>query len=445
MWQRLLQVTSVVLLCIVLCGVCVQAPISVVADTQFPAYALLIKSWKELCLGIAGMLIAVALWQSGKWRLLRHEPAAWLSVAIAGVYIVTLYGFANHSAGESAALLVTLRIYLAAALGYSVVLLWPDMRQKLLGAVAIGVTIVGVFALLQATVLPKDILQHIGYSSATIQPYLTVDQNPDFVRINSTLRGPNPLGAMAVIGLSLIAALLVRRVPFTRWQYGIGGMVIIGLIVALWSSYSRSAWLAMTFAVVMVMAGATGLRIPSRRTIALSGVMLAVAVLVGLYALRSDFVQHVVFHTNPASPTTVKSDHEHLDSLRSGVVHTLAYPLGTGLGSVGSPSLLTDSPRIVENQYFYIAAEAGWLGLLLHLVLFGYVVWRLWQRRDNALALGVAAAGIGMVIVGLVLPVWVDDTVGITWWALAGVALGSIAMQSGKENDDARTHHQKAA
>lgn len=444
MWQKLLQITSVTLLCVVLCGVCIQAPISVVADTQLPAYALLLKSWKELCLGLAGVLIAVALWQSGKWQVLRREPAVWLSVAIAGVYMATLYGFANHPAGESAALLVTLRIYLVVALGYSAVLLWPDMRQKLLGSVAAGMAIVGVFALLQVAVLPKDILQHIGYSSATIQPYLTVDQNPDFVRINSTLRGPNPLGAMAVIGLSLIAALLVRRVLFARWQYVIGGVVATGLLVALWSSYSRSAWLAMVL-VAVVLGGVVGFRTLSRRTLGLAGVVLAVVVLGGLYVLQSDFVQHVVFHTNPASPTAIKSDHEHLDSLQSGVAHTLAYPLGTGLGSVGSPSLLTDSPRIVENQYFYIAAEAGWLGLLLYLILFGYVIWRLWQCRDDALALGVAVAGMGMAIVGLVLPVWADDTVGMTWWALAGIALGSIAGQSRKENNHARTHYQKTA
>jgi hypothetical protein len=48
---------------------------------------------------------------------------------------------------------------------------------------------------------------------------------------------------------------------------------------------------------------------------------------------------------------------------------------------------------------------------------------RLWQRRTDWLALGLFSSGIGLALIGLLLPVWVDDTVSIVWWGLAAVAI----------------------
>ena len=98
-------------------------------------------------------------------------------------------------------------------------------------------------------------------------------------------------------------------------------------------------------------------------------------------------------------------------------------PFGAGIGSTGSASLGTDQPLIIENQYLFIAHETGWIGLTVFIGLFGLILRRLWQRRRDWLALGVFASGIGLAVIGLLLPVWVDDTVSIVWWGLAAVAL----------------------
>jgi hypothetical protein len=79
---------------------------------------------------------------------------------------------------------------------------------------------------------------------------------------------------------------------------------------------------------------------------------------------------------------------------------------------------------IIENQYLFIAHEAGWLGLLLFMAIFGLVMVRLWHVRADWLVLGIFASGIGLALIGLLLPVWVDDTVAIIWWALAATAIG---------------------
>ena len=70
-----------------------------------------------------------------------------------------------------------------------------------------------------------------------------------------------------------------------------------------------------------------------------------------------------------------------------------------------------------------VAHEVGWLGLLLFAGLFYAVLRLLWCHRSDWLALGVFASGIGLAVIGLMLPVWADDTVSIVWWGLAAVSL----------------------
>ena len=79
---------------------------------------------------------------------------------------------------------------------------------------------------------------------------------------------------------------------------------------------------------------------------------------------------------------------------------------------------------IIENQYLFIAHEVGWPGLALFVALFVMILVRLWKFRSDWLALGVLASGIGLALIGLLLPVWADDTVSIIWWGLAGLAIG---------------------
>jgi hypothetical protein len=97
--------------------------------------------------------------------------------------------------------------------------------------------------------------------------------------------------------------------------------------------------------------------------------------------------------------------------------------MGAGIGSTGSASLLGTEPVIIENQYLMIAHEVGWLGVVLFAVLYGYMVGRLWQQRRDWLALGIWASGVGLAAIGLLLPVWADDTVSIVWWGLAAISL----------------------
>src|SRR5690606_12369288 len=89
-----------------------------------------------------------------------------------------------------AGLMIDLRYVVFFVLVYILMKIEPRYKELFLRVGIAGAVIVIGFGVAQLF-LPPDILKYIGYGDQTIQPYLTVDENPDFVRINSTLRGPD--------------------------------------------------------------------------------------------------------------------------------------------------------------------------------------------------------------------------------------------------------------
>jgi hypothetical protein len=134
-------------------------------------------------------------------------------------------------------------------------------------------------------------------------------------------------------------------------------------------------------------------------------------------------VKNVVFHNNPTTGAAVDSNADHVTSLVDGVRLAASQPMGAGVGTTGSASLFGGGPLIIENQYLMIAHEVGWLGLGLFLAIYIVFLKRVWRERQDWFALGIWASGIGLGIIGLLLPVWADDTIAIVWWGLAAVVL----------------------
>jgi len=203
--------------------------------------------------------------------------------------------------------------------------------------------------------------------------------------------------------------------------------------MALWASYSRSALVAGVVALAIIALVTVARRLPRWVWIALCVVALGLAG--GLYAARdTHFVSHVILHEDPNEGNDTNSNDGHVESLVDGTDRMISQPLGGGIGSTGSASLLGDNPLIIENQYLYIAHEVGWLGIILFGVLFVMLLKGLWKKRKNWLALGIFASGISLALIGLLLPVWADDTVSIVWWGLAALALaGSTEKQARKK------------
>lgn len=410
------------ILLVIFAGIVIHAPLTVWLGTLAPDWELFIKSWKEVLMLLATPLALVLVTKKKLWGEFSRD---WLFRAVIGfalLHIIVLIFFWNGVNPTLAGLSIDLRWLLYFSLVYALIRIQPSYRAIFVKVGVGGALVIGIFALLQVTVLPKDILAGIGYEkNVTIAPYLTVDENENYVRINSTLRGPNPLGAYAVIVLSvLLAYVAAKRRQANIWLSGVMG--VTGL-VALWFSYSRSALLAGLVAAVTIAYFAFRKR-PSK-TVWIAGLGV-VGVIVGLVAAtwQTQFVQQVILHEDPSDSNMINSNDGHRESLETGVKLLLQQPLGAGVGSTGSASLYGDHGFIIENQYLFIAHEVGWLGLLLFFALFAIVMQRLWVKRDDWLALGVLASGIGLALIGLLLPIWVDDTVAIIWWGLAALVLG---------------------
>lgn len=422
------------LLAVVLLGVVVHAPLSVGLGTLFPGAELFIKSWKELLLGVAALLLVYTLFKEKRWGIY-NERLFYGIAAFSGLCLLLVPFLYTGLEATLAGLLINLRFFLVFVLVYSAVKLYPGSVRIFLGATFAGVLIVVGFAALQLTVLPVDILKYIGYSEATIMPYMLVDQNPDFVRINSTLRGPNPLGAYMVVVLASLVALLVagRQKLSRRARTGLFVLAVLAIVV-LWATYSRGAALGAMAALGIVAVVVFGGRVSRIVWIGLvAGALLLGGALIA--ARETPFVSTVILHEDPAEAGDFNSNDEHAASLMDGLERMLAQPFGAGIGSTGSASFHTDSPLIIENQYLFIAHETGWVGLVLFLAVSGGVLMLLWRRRGEWLALAAFSSGVGLMIIGMVLPVWVDDTVSIVWWALAAIALAVPARRKGEEND----------
>ena len=412
------------ILLVIFGGIVLHAPISVGLSTLFPDYALFVKSWKEVLMFVAIITVGIILYKKRQFKVLK-EPLMLASGVYAAIHLVLLPILWQGLTSSEAGLMIDLRYVLYFSLVYIAIRIYPEYRRKFIILGVVGALIVFVFAILQVFILPYDVLKYIGYSKDTIVPYLVVDRNYDYLRINSTLRGPNPLGAYACIGLGL----LVSWTIFNRNKLKkLGTLLLVVLIafggfVALWSSYSRSAAGAAIITVAIVL----GLRFRHKITkkIWIICIILLFSVVSLLLTFKNtSFVSQTILHENPGMVDTPSSNDGHVNSLRDGLKRVLMQPLGGGVGGTGSASLYSTSPLTIENQYLFIAHEAGWLGLIVFMYIFAEVLRQLWKHRQDYLAVGVFASGLGLAVIGLLLPVWADDTVSIVWWGLAGIALG---------------------
>jgi len=422
--QLVLGKIYVGILLVIFGGIVLHAPFSVAVGTLFPSHSLLIKSWKEILMLVAGVIAIFLLYKTKKTKIL-CDPIILIIAAYAVLHLVLLtYNFQGVSA-SLAGLAIDLRYILFFALVYITINLYPEYRKIFIRVGIAGALVILIFALLQVFILPHDILKYIGYSINTISPYLTVDQNNDFIRINSTLRGPNPLGAYSVIILAIaIAAISKNKVDKVKTSITITAILLVGGLVALWSSYSRSALIAAVLSVAIVLAITVFHKLSTKMWITIGLSMVILTAGVSMIA-GNQFISNVLLHENPSGGSNISSNEGHISSLQDGVNQLIRQPLGAGIGSTGSASLYSSNQEIIENQYLFTAHESGWLGLIGFVVIFGSIIYRLWRSRSNWLSLGVFASGIGLALIGMLLPVWVDDTVAIIWWGLAAIAIYS--------------------
>lgn len=400
----------------------------------------LLRIWKELLVVALLPAVVVLAWRTDQTR--RWLVTSWV-VRLIGLYVLLnlamgVWAITHHRVNVVAliyALLINLRFIYFFIICVVVASSDSFLKRHYSKILLIPAAIVIVFGLAQQFLLSYDFLRHFGYGVRTIPAYQTVDSNLDYRRIQSTLRGANPLGAYLVLILPAMAMVLPKRRVLR-----LSGLVA-GLIT-LFYSYSRSAWMGVGLAFAML-AWFYKKNLRYHRGI-LVAVALVVAIAVGLYALRSNqTTQDTLLHTSNSSTSVVSSNSARLTAIKNATSDVLHQPLGGGTGTAGPASFRNDHPaRIAENYYLQIGQEVGILGMLLFIGINALVGRQLWFQRKDSLSKILLASLVGLTFVNLLSHAWTDDTLAYLWWGLAGIACAPVILESrhkqhGKNNQAA--------
>ncbi|MEO5690805.1 MAG: O-antigen ligase family protein [Candidatus Saccharimonadales bacterium] len=384
------------------------------------------KSWKELLLIPA--VIVTAGWIISNRQVLAlviRDRLVQLAVLFAVIVLgYTVHGMATNGqdatlAGVAFDLRYVVMFVLAYLLARFSTVVTPELLQTIAKFIIGAGIVLAIVGILQVTVIPRDFLTNFGYEKfVTIAPYLTIsEKSPDIIRAFATLRGPNDYGAYLVMSLAVTLVTIVT----IRKKIAISTL----LLIAIFASHSRSAYLA-TLAVIGIWL-LTTIGVERLQKYWKYGVVavIAVGLLVSL-SLISPTARLIVFHSSDKDTRlTSGSNEDRATAIVDTTERIVDEPLGCGTGCSGPASYYGPSPQISENYYLQLAEQYGIVGLIVWLLLFVGIMRRLYGvHKSQPLALALYMSGIGLSIIGVLLHVWADDPLSMTWWALTGILLG---------------------
>ena len=341
-------------------------------------------------------------------------------------FIALLWGVVSYLRGGVSlkafgyGLIVDLRIFLIFAVSYLISLKIKLSETKLLKYILYPALAVVGFGLMQIFVLPHDFLSHFGYSIKTIMPYETINNNSQYVRIISFLRGSNPLGTYLIIPLSTLALVFINK---SKLRFKSGLFFIMTSVVLLFS-FSRSAWIGAVVSVGLVIYLKISSQVVKKRLLYLvsAGFILSV---ISLFIFKNNSVyQNLIFHTQTTSVSNPSSDTGHLNGLSNGLHQIISNPIGSGTGTAGPASVYNKKApvRIAENFFIQIGQELGIIGLLVFIVIQVLLAVKLYKTKSDFGVIMLASL-IGISLVNLLSHAWADDSLAYIWWGLAGFAL----------------------
>lgn len=391
----------------------------------------LFRIWKELLLI---PLTAGAVWLVARDKNLKQWLKTNSIVRLIGLYIllhiaIGIYALATGNVNEEAlaySWIINLRFLVFFLVCIILAAKSPWLKRNWRKLVIWPALAIILFGLLQQFVLPVNFLSHFGYGHETIPAYHTVDQKSDYVRLQSTLRGPNPLGAYLVLIITTLMSFFIAR-KNKRLQRSV---LAVAAIVVLFYSYSRSAWLGLALAGSLLIYKLVQSQKTRRLIFGLS--IGAVIVASGGLALlgRNSIIDNTLFHTDKTSRSPDSSNEVHTQAFTSGLKSVVKQPLGRGPGTAGPASFRNDKPpRLAENYYLQIAQEAGIIGLAIFLAINFKIAKLLWQSGKQPLSIILFSSFMGLFLVNMLSHAWADDTLSLLWWGLAGIALSSVILK----------------
>lgn len=329
-----------------------------------------------------------------------------------------------------------MRLPLSLLLGYGAILLLPKFAfSSVIKITLIVSTIVAALGVVQYF-LPSDLLTHFGYSAARgALPAFYIDDNHSLpIRIISTLREPNVLGAFLLLPATALGALLLR-VKDTNRRLLFGGALALHLLAIL-LTYSRSALAGVIVSLALVVWWQYRdwfVRYVRRFWPLL--IALVIGFGIGTYTIRNTaFFESYIAHGHAKNSRKTELDSNQLHSyfVKRGLEGIRKEPLGHGPGTAGLASI--QNPKgsfLTENYYVQIGYEVGVLGLLLFVAL-NVWVYLLLMRRSDVWA-HILMAGFGAyVLTNMLLHTWSNEAVALQWWLLAGMAIAAAPPSEAK-------------
>ena len=394
------------------------------------------RIWKELLLVPLGVYAVILVARNP--ALLKSWTTSWL-VRLVLVYGLFTVGFGAkvllaHEVTTSAviySLLSNLRFLWFMLVVWAITDTNSLVRRQWAKIVLLPACVVVGFGLVQRLFLPADFLRHFGYGPKTIPAIETIDQKLAFRRIQSTLRGANPLGAYLIMPI-ITAIAYIRRRSYL-------GVFIVASLIVLFFTYSRSAILGLVAAVGFY--GWHSVKSQQMRRWLVVATAVSVVILSGGTWLFRDnnSLQNTIFHSDETSQSTVSSNAARTKALQQGAHDIWHEPLGRGPGTAGPASTRNQGQgRLAENYFLQIGQEFGLFGLVLFIGITVLVAKQLWRRTDP-LARVLLASFVGITVVNLVSHAWADDTLGLLWWGLAGAALSAPDILKRKHEQKAKT------
>ncbi len=386
--------------------------------------------WKGLKDAIALFLVAltvILVWLKRK-QTREFNWFVWLALAYAAVHF--LVWALNPGIYKDSALLGSVynnRLLWFLVLGMGVRLLWPKINENGVLRVVIFVsTLVCALGILQYF-LPKDLLEHFGYSVARgVKPMFFIDDKPDLPRIMSTLRDPNSLGAFLILPITILFYKFFTVVRQKR-QLIAGLLFLHGLTLFL--TFSRSSWLGAVVAVIVLAALALRAKFVPwllKYWPLLLGVFLLVTSVALMYKDQYA-VQNILVHSDESTAAKAQYDSNgyHVLYARKGLEGIANHPEGNGPGTAGLVSIQhPDKGFLTENYYIQVGYEVGMLGLLIFLAV-NVLIYRELMRRKSLLPAALLASFWGYVVCNMLLHTWSNEAVASQWWLLAGFAAGA--------------------
>lgn len=431
--RRLVSTAEVYMFGFVLALVPFHAFITVWLSTFIGNYTWL-RLWPAAVTGILFIILLVSLANNPDERqLYRHSYLLkiilgyTIFVVVFGVVAYLLKGVSLKAVAYG--ILLDVRFFIWFLFAFLIAKRSTQFQKHWWLITVIPLALVTLFALFQFFVLPSDFLSHFGYERGRTIPALqTINEDQSTIRAQSFLRGPNQLGLYLMFGMSLMIAVFVRAKSRTVRKKLIFGLGMACLMIALFATHSRSAWLGLVAVIGTAFVVDMGKRIPRRQLV----IICAGLVLVGggsFVALQHTATfKDVILHASTDSKNNHDSNAGHLNGIKSGLDDIANNPLGDGPGTAGPASAYNtlQPPRISESQYLNVGQELGWFGLIFFFGMTVFLGVRLFLMRKDPLSYGLFLSLVGVSVANIFMYSWFDETLAYMWWGLAGLVVARV-------------------